>query len=56
MAERGKPIPFSMREEIKSRRDESTVREVAKNLGVSKTTVQKYGNKFGTNQGKNERD
>jgi response regulator of citrate/malate metabolism len=42
MAERGKPLPFYLREEIKSRRESETVREVAKQLNVSKTTVVKY--------------
>lgn len=45
MAERGKPLRFNVREEIKVRREEHTVREVAKQLNVSKTTVQKYGTK-----------
>jgi response regulator of citrate/malate metabolism len=48
MAERGKPLSFATREQIKSRRAESTVRGVAKELKVSKTTVQKYGKQFGT--------
>jgi len=42
MAERGKPLPFQTREEIKARRASETVREVARQLQVSKTTVQKY--------------
>ena len=47
MAERapwfGKPLPVQIRLEIRKRRAGSTVREVASDLGVSKTTVQKYG-------------
>lgn len=42
MAERGKPLPYQLREEIKSRRERESVRDVAKQLNVSKTTVQKY--------------
>jgi response regulator of citrate/malate metabolism len=48
MATKGRPIPFSLREEIKARRAEDTVRKVAQTLQVSKTTVQKYGHKYGT--------
>lgn len=48
MAARGKPLPFSVRNEIKTRRTGETVRRVAAALGVSKTTVQKYAGKFGT--------
>lgn len=43
MAERGKPIPIATRLEIKDRRQSETVRRVAEQLQVSKTTVQKYG-------------
>ncbi len=49
MAERGKPIPVSLRMEIKERRTSEPVRSVASSLGISKTTVQKYGKQFGTN-------
>lgn len=48
MAERGKPLKFDVREQIKARRAEATVRQVASELSVSKTTVQKYGKKNGT--------
>lgn len=49
MADRGTPIPVSVRLEIKQRRLDEPVRKVADSLGLSKTTVQKYG-KNGTNQ------
>lgn len=42
MNNRGKPLPFRLREQIKQRRAWETVREVAKALRISKTTVQKY--------------
>lgn len=48
MADRGKLIPVSLRLEIKQRRLDEPVRKVAESLGISKTTVQKYGNKNGT--------
>lgn len=48
MAERGKPLPFNLREQIKQQRALETVRRVAGALGVSKTTVQKYGKQNGT--------
>jgi hypothetical protein len=48
MAERGKPISFSLREQIKADRQAKTVRQVATERAVSKTTVVKYGGKFGT--------
>lgn len=44
MAERGKPLPFVLKQEIRQRRADATVREVARELQVSKSTVQKYGN------------
>ena len=40
---RGRPLPFSVREKIKALRVETPVRKVAEQLQVSKTTVQKYG-------------
>lgn len=45
MADRGKPIPFSMRQEIKEARQQrrEPVRQVAERLGVGTATVQKYG-------------
>lgn len=43
MAERGKPIPFNLREQIKADRQEKTVRQIASERSVSKTTVVKYG-------------
>lgn len=43
MADRGRPIPFSLKEEIKAKRQEATVRQTANELNLSKTTVQKYG-------------
>lgn len=49
MADTGKPLPFPLRVEIKEHRQRETVRQVAERLGLSKTTVQKYGNKRGTN-------
>ena len=49
MASRGKPIPFSLREQIRQRRQFEPVRKVAQALRISKTTVQKYGRKIGTN-------
>jgi response regulator of citrate/malate metabolism len=48
MAERGKPIPVELRLKIKEQRTAVTVRTLAAALGVSKTTVQKYGGKNGT--------
>lgn len=48
MAERGKPIPFDVRAQIKDGRVLGTVRQVAAVLGLSKTTVQKYKGKNGT--------
>lgn len=48
MAERGKPIPFDLRLQIKEKRATETVRHVANELSISKTTVQKYGKKNGT--------
>jgi len=45
MAERGKPLPFGMKQEIRQRRTDATVRAVARELQVSKSTVQKYGNR-----------
>lgn len=50
MAQRGRPLPFQVREQIKVLRPERTVREVAKTLQVSKNTVTKYASKFGTNR------
>jgi response regulator of citrate/malate metabolism len=44
MADRGRPLPFAVREQIKADRQQgATVRAVADARGVSKTTVQKYG-------------
>ena len=48
MANRGRPIPFDMKLAIKEKRATETVRKVASELRVSKTTVQKYAGKFGT--------
>lgn len=48
MADTGRPLPFLLRLEIRERRKEETVRRIAESLGLSKTTVQKYGNKRGT--------
>lgn len=48
MADRGKPISFTLRQQIKADRQEKTVRQVAAERAVSKTTVVKYGGKFGT--------
>lgn len=49
MAETGKPLPFALKQAIREKRPATTVRELARELNVSKTTVQKYGNKRGTN-------
>jgi response regulator of citrate/malate metabolism len=44
MAERGKPLSFTVREQIKTARQQgATVRTAAQSAGVSKTTAQKYG-------------
>lgn len=48
MADRGRPIPFMLREQIKADRLQKTVRQIAAERAVSKTTVVKYGGKFGT--------
>lgn len=48
MAERGRPIPFSAREEIKARRESESLRAVASKVGVAVNTVRKYENKFDT--------
>lgn len=48
MADRGKPISFALREQIKADRQEKTVRQIAAERAISKTTVVKYGGKFGT--------
>lgn len=44
MAERGKPLPLSKRMEIKSRHAAGeTLRSIAADMGVSKTTAAKFG-------------
>lgn len=44
MAERGKPLSFNIREQIKTARQQgATVRTAAQAVGVSKTTAHKYG-------------
>jgi response regulator of citrate/malate metabolism len=48
MAARGTPLPFNVRQQIKEQRASETVRRIADTLKVSKTTVQKYGGKYGT--------
>ena len=48
MAERGRPLAFAVREQVKELRATETVRRVAEQLRLSKTTVQKYQGKFGT--------
>lgn len=48
MAERGKPLAFSKREEIKSRRPTEPLRKVAAEIGVAVNTVRKYERKFDT--------
>lgn len=48
MAETGKPLPFALKQTIREKRPETTVRQLARELGVSKTTVQKYGGNRGT--------
>lgn len=43
MAERGKPLSFTVREQIKAARQQgATVRTAAQSAGVSKTTAHKY--------------
>ena len=43
MAERGKPLAFTLREQIKTARQQgATVRTAAQAAGVSKTTAHKY--------------
>lgn len=52
MANRGTPIPWNLRSKIAElrRQDEpASYREIADRLGISKTTVQKYASKIGTN-------
>lgn len=49
MARTGTPLPFSLREKIKSlASDGKTRRAIAAELGVSKTTATKYAPKRGT--------
>jgi hypothetical protein len=51
---RGRPLPWSLREEIGRRVAlGETRRHVAKALGLSKTTIQKYASKFGTQMSTN---
>ena len=50
MAQRGSPLPFALKQAIRENRPQTTVRELARELNVSKTTVQKYGKKNGTKQ------
>lgn len=46
MARQGKPLPFDVREEIKQRHAErEPLRRIAADLGISKTTAQKFGTK-----------
>lgn len=45
MAQRGSPLPVVLRLAIKESHRQTTVRELARELNVSKTTVQKYGGK-----------
>lgn len=42
MAQRGKPIPFALKEQIKVRTAAEPVKRVARELGVSKNTAKKY--------------
>lgn len=43
MAVRGKPLPFSLREQIReAKRSGETVRRIAALFGLSKTTVSKW--------------
>lgn len=44
----GKLLPLAIRIEIRERRHEETVRQIAESLRLSKTTVQKYGYNRGT--------
>lgn len=48
MAARGKPLAFSVRQQIKERRPETPIRKVASTLRVSPNTVRKYESKFDT--------
>lgn len=46
MADRGKPLPLSTKQEIKERHASGeTLRRIAESLEVSKTTAQKFGTK-----------
>ncbi len=46
MAERGKPIPLPMRMEIKRRHSAGeSLRKIAAELRISKTTAQQFGTK-----------
>ena len=51
MAERGKPLSFALREQIKQQRQQAPIRAVAQKLHVSPNTVQKYSCKFDTKMG-----
>ena len=42
MAERGKPLPFALKEQIKARTATEPVKRVARELGVSRNTAKKY--------------
>lgn len=48
---RGRPLPWAVRERIAAMRgahEPTPYRKIARALGISKTTVQKYAAKFGT--------
>jgi IS30 family transposase len=46
MAERGKPLAFGTRQEIKQRHASGeSLRKIAEALGISKTTAQQFGTK-----------
>lgn len=50
MAQRGRPLPFQVREQIKVLRPEKPLREVAKITKTAINTVRKYETKFDTNR------
>lgn len=45
MANRGRPLPFSMRQDIKRCLEHYSIRRTAKILEVSRNTVRKYSGK-----------
>lgn len=43
MTNRGRPLPYTLREQIKQQRTAASIRRVAESLRVSPNTVRKYG-------------